>query len=280
MGGNRRRNFQGDKTFLTQRPRRYAESPPEFRFLDSFMIPILFSLARYSRNVPILTAEVSKCSRGRQCKGVHVRSLRRIDSVKVRDWCSWAEDQMWRAKGVNRCDKLGEESASRQYHWRTPFWKSGLWKAGRRVCSTREPLQRGYGGVTGSYTPAWSLKQDRPWGELRLGRKLNESWLATQLRPYGICAEEPAHALHKVRIGGFHDQVEMIFHQAVGVHLPAGFLAGLSQRFEEILSIHIIYENVLAPVAPIHDVVNRAGILDSHRAWHGRKLARCPAGSS
>src|SRR5207253_1328684 len=28
------------------------------------------------------------------------------------------------------------------------------------------------------------LKPDRPWGELRLGRKLNESWLATQLRPY------------------------------------------------------------------------------------------------
>ncbi len=31
-----------------------------------------------------------------------------------------------------------------------------------------------------------NLKQDRPWGELRRGRNLNESWLATQLRPYGI----------------------------------------------------------------------------------------------
>jgi len=30
------------------------------------------------------------------------------------------------------------------------------------------------------------LKPDRPWGELRRGGKLNESWLATQLRPYGI----------------------------------------------------------------------------------------------
>jgi len=29
-------------------------------------------------------------------------------------------------------------------------------------------------------------KEGRPWAELRRGKKVNESWLATQLRPYGI----------------------------------------------------------------------------------------------
>ena len=33
---------------------------------------------------------------------------------------------------------------------------------------------------------ALEWKRDRPWAELRRGRKLTESWLATQLRPYGI----------------------------------------------------------------------------------------------
>src|SRR5205823_14620106 len=29
-------------------------------------------------------------------------------------------------------------------------------------------------------------KEGRPWSELRRGKKLDQSWLATQLRPYGI----------------------------------------------------------------------------------------------
>jgi len=64
------------------------------------------------------------------------------------------------------------------------------------------------------------------------------------------------------------------------MHLPAGFLAGFGQRSEKVLSIDIIHEDVLAPVAPIHDVINRSRILDSHHSWHRRKLPMGPAGSS
>ena len=44
-----------------------------------------------------------------------------------------------------------------------------------------------------------------------------------------IGAEQPAHPRHQIGIGCFNDQMKMIVHQTVGMHLPARFLAGLSQ---------------------------------------------------
>jgi len=42
-----------------------------------------------------------------------------------------------------------------------------------------------------------------------------------------VRAQKPAHPRHQVSVGRFQDQVEVVAHQAVGVHLPAGLLAGL-----------------------------------------------------
>jgi len=50
--------------------------------------------------------------------------------------------------------------------------------------------------------------------------------------------------------------------------LPAGFLAGLAQDPEEPVAVRIILKDGLAPVAPVHDVVDRTGILDSQFARH------------
>jgi hypothetical protein len=35
---------------------------------------------------------------------------------------------------------------------------------------------------------------------------------------------------------GFEDQIKMVFHQTKGMNLEAGFLAGLAQGFDEIMS--------------------------------------------
>ena len=56
------------------------------------------------------------------------------------------------------------------------------------------------------------------------------------------------------------------------MHLPPGFLAPLSQSFEKILPINVVGENVLPPVSSIHDVVNCALVLNSHRARHASKV--------
>jgi len=92
--------------------------------------------------------------------------------------------------------------------------------------------------------------------------------LVPVVQPDGVRAQQPAHALDQLGVGRFHDQVKMVAHQAAGVDLPAGPLAGLGQGLEEVLSIDVVDKNVLLAVTPAHDVVNGAGILDSHFPWH------------
>jgi hypothetical protein len=58
----------------------------------------------------------------------------------------------------------------------------------------------------------------------------------------------------------------MIRHEDKGVNLPARLGASLAQRLNEALAIRIVHENQFAPVTAIHDVINRASILDSQLA--------------
>jgi hypothetical protein len=54
--------------------------------------------------------------------------------------------------------------------------------------------------------------------------------------------------------------MKMVAHQAIGMDLPTGLLAGLSQGFEKVLAVHIINENVLPAVTTAHHVVDRARV--------------------
>ena len=65
-----------------------------------------------------------------------------------------------------------------------------------------------------------------------------------------------------------HHQMKMIVHQAIGMHLPAGLGAALAQGFQKKLAVLVILENRLPPISPVHDVINRAGILHSEFARH------------
>jgi hypothetical protein len=58
----------------------------------------------------------------------------------------------------------------------------------------------------------------------------------------------------------------MIRHEDRGVNLPTRLSANLAQRLNEALAIRIIHEDPFAPVTTIHDVINRASILDSQLA--------------
>jgi len=65
-----------------------------------------------------------------------------------------------------------------------------------------------------------------------------------------------------------------LFHQKPGMDLPIGFLAGLAQCFQEQLAVFVRAENRLAMVAPIHDMVDGAGILDSDFSGHAHRVRR------
>jgi len=52
------------------------------------------------------------------------------------------------------------------------------------------------------------------------------------------------------------------------MNLPVSLGASLAQRLKEPFTVLVIAENVLAPVTPVHDVVNGAFILDSEFPGH------------
>ena len=60
--------------------------------------------------------------------------------------------------------------------------------------------------------------------------------------------------------------MEMIRREDIGVNLSARLGANLAQRLNEALAIRIIHEDQIAPVTAIHDVINRARLLDSQLA--------------
>ena len=67
--------------------------------------------------------------------------------------------------------------------------------------------------------------------------------------------------------------MKMVRHEDIGVNLPAGLSASLAQRVDEALAIRIIHEDPFAPVTAIHDVINRASLLDSQLAGHDGGVA-------
>jgi hypothetical protein len=67
-------------------------------------------------------------------------------------------------------------------------------------------------------------------------------------------------------------QMEMIAHQTVGMHLPAGLLAGSTQGLEKALSIQIIPKNLLPPIAPAHQMINSPLVLNAQLARHRHVL--------
>jgi hypothetical protein len=81
------------------------------------------------------------------------------------------------------------------------------------------------------------------------------------IRPDGIDAMQSAHAFVQVRIRRLHDEMEMVRHQAICMHLGSSFQAGLGKRLDEVLAIDIIEENILPPISSAHHVINGTGVL-------------------
>ena len=90
----------------------------------------------------------------------------------------------------------------------------------------------------------------------------------------GINAQKPFHPGDQIRLGRLDHQMKMIRHEDIGVDLPAGLGAHLDQGLDKALAVRIVEEDRLPPVAAIHGVVDRAGILDSQLAGHNARAIR------
>lgn len=86
------------------------------------------------------------------------------------------------------------------------------------------------------------------------------------IEPRGVGAQEPAHPGDEVGVGRLHNKVKMIGQETERMNLPIGFGANLRQGREKLLVIQIVAEDEFAAVAPVHDVIDRAGIFDAQRS--------------
>ncbi|GAB1234673.1 hypothetical protein UT5_10690 [Ferrigenium sp. UT5] len=84
---------------------------------------------------------------------------------------------------------------------------------------------------------------------------------------------EVAHALRKVALDGFDDEVVVVVHQAPRMTDPVEALAGLGEDFQPDQTVGIIQENVLAPVTTRSHVIKPAGQLKSKGSRHWGNVA-------
>lgn len=97
------------------------------------------------------------------------------------------------------------------------------------------------------------------------------------IKAHCVGAEEPLHSAHQVGPRGFDDEMKMVAHQAVGVHLPIGLGAGIRERGQEVIAIGRVEINVFPPIAPTKQMIKGPLVLEAELAWHGARVA-APAG--
>lgn len=94
------------------------------------------------------------------------------------------------------------------------------------------------------------------------------------VEPAGVSPEEPLHPGDQVRLRRLHDQMEMIAHQTVRMHLPAGLAAGLREGREEAFAVLVIREDIFPAVPPVQDMVDRPRKLQAQLPSHAREATR------
>ena len=90
--------------------------------------------------------------------------------------------------------------------------------------------------------------------------------LVTPVEATRVSAQQPFHPGDQIWLRRLDHPMKMIRHEDIGVNLPARLGANLAQRLNEALAIRIIHGDQFAPVTAIHDVINRASLLDSQLA--------------
>src|SRR5437016_3537468 len=93
-------------------------------------------------------------------------------------------------------------------------------------------------------------------------------FLVSAVIAVSVGAQQPLHPVHQVGLRSFYHQMKVIPHEAIGMHLPTGLFAGFGKRLQEAAPVNVIQEDNLAPVATIHEVINRPRVLDSELASH------------
>ncbi len=88
-----------------------------------------------------------------------------------------------------------------------------------------------------------------------------------------VSAQQPFHPGDPMGLRRLDHPMKRIRPKDIGVNLPARLGANLAQRLDEALAIRSIPEDPFALVTAIHDVINRASLLDSQLAGPAGRMA-------
>ncbi len=92
-----------------------------------------------------------------------------------------------------------------------------------------------------------------------------------------LANQQPMHPAPQIWLWCLQDQMKMIAHQAIGMHLPSSLETSLTQGPHKLHPIRVLVENRFAPVAPAHHVITRSGVFDMQRSWHASDCYRSAA---
>ena len=88
-----------------------------------------------------------------------------------------------------------------------------------------------------------------------------------------VGTQQPFHPSDLIGLRRLDHPMKMIRPEDIGVNLPIRLGANLAQRLDEALAIRSIPEDPFVPVNAIHEVINRASLLDSQLADPARRGA-------
>ncbi len=88
-----------------------------------------------------------------------------------------------------------------------------------------------------------------------------------------VSTQQPFHLGDPIGLRLLDHPMKRIRPEDIGVNLPVRLGANLAQRLDEALTIRSIHEDQFAPVTAIHDVINRANLLDSQLAGPAGRVA-------
>ena len=87
--------------------------------------------------------------------------------------------------------------------------------------------------------------------------------LMSSIKSQSVGPEEPLHSLNEICPRRFHNEMKMVRHQTISVHLPASLFTSPSKGAQKIDSVAIIAENRFPVISPAEYMIEGARILDS-----------------
>ena len=102
--------------------------------------------------------------------------------------------------------------------------------------------------------------------------------LAAPAGPEGISREESLHPHAEIGPGRLEQEVQMVIHDDIAEQLPSAAHNGALQTGDQSPPIRVVADDLLTGVAPRHDMVDGALVLDAQSSWHDESLRAADGG--